>query len=51
MKSSSYTHYFDMILKVKSNNPDLYVATYTEAKRNLIPKEFRLLQQKIAEAA
>lgn len=51
MKSSSYTHYYDMILKVKSNNLDLYVATYTEAKRNLLPKEFQLLQQKIAEAA
>lgn len=51
MKNLNYTQYYNMILKAKSNNPDLYVTTYSEAKRNLIPKEFELLQQKMTTAA
>lgn len=51
MKSLTYIQYYKMILKAKYNNPDLYIATYTEAKRNLIPEQFELLQQKITAAA
>ncbi|WP_160162395.1 hypothetical protein [Ochrovirga pacifica] len=50
MKNTNYTHYYQMIQKVKSTNPDLYVATYNEAKRNLVPEQFLLLQQKITTA-
>ncbi|MDO6737966.1 hypothetical protein [Wenyingzhuangia sp. 2_MG-2023] len=51
MKNLTYCQYYDLILKAKKNNPYLYVATYNEAKRNLIPEQFTLLQQKISNAA
>ncbi|MGY5354805.1 hypothetical protein [Wenyingzhuangia sp. IMCC45467] len=51
MKKLTYSQYFDLILKAKKNNPYLYVSVYNEAKRNLIPKQFRLLQEKILKTA
>lgn len=51
MKNTSHSEYYDLIQKAKKNNPYLYVAIYNEAKRNLIPKQFTLLQQKMTSAA
>ncbi|GGF81120.1 hypothetical protein [Wenyingzhuangia marina] len=51
MKKLTYTQYFELILKAKKHNPYFYVATFNEAKRNLVPEQFMLLQQKISKAA
>lgn len=51
MKKLTYTQYFELIQKAKRNNPYFYVTTYSEAKRNLIPEQFMLLQEKISKAA
>ncbi|MDO6738204.1 hypothetical protein [Wenyingzhuangia sp. 2_MG-2023] len=46
MKNLTYSQYSTLLQKVKGN-PYLYVSTYTEAKRNLIPEQFNLFQQEI----
>ena len=51
MKKLSYTQYYDLIQKAKKNNPYFYVSIYNEAKRNLIPKQFMLLQEKMTKVA
>ncbi|WP_160162389.1 hypothetical protein [Ochrovirga pacifica] len=51
MKKLTYTQYFEIIQKAKQHNPYLYVSTYKEAKKNLIPEQFVLLQEKISAVA
>ncbi len=47
MKNLSYTHYLNLINKIKGN-PYLYVSTYKEAKKNLIPNQFTELQHRLS---
>ncbi|WP_157359318.1 hypothetical protein [Wenyingzhuangia fucanilytica] len=47
MEKLNHDQYYDLIQKAKSNNAYLYISVYTEAKRNLIPEHFMLLQRKM----
>lgn len=47
MNNLSYTHYLKIINKIK-NNPYLYVSTYREARKNLIPDQFTQLKNSLS---
>ncbi|MGY6650016.1 hypothetical protein [Wenyingzhuangia sp. IMCC45574] len=51
MKKLTYNQYFDLIQKAKDTSPYLYVSTFKDAKENLVPEHFNLLQQRIAKVA
>lgn len=51
MKNLTYSQYYDLIERTKGYNPYLYVSVYKEAKENLMPEQFKLLQQQIANVA
>ena len=40
-------NYFEFINRIKSD-PYLYTSVYDDAKKNLTPEEFKLLQKKLA---
>ncbi len=46
MKNLTYTHYLNIINKIRAN-PYLYVSTYKEAKMNLVPAQFQKLQHNL----